>query len=137
MNKCQTHPESEAVFLKMCESCLEGLLEDYAGTELEQAERIARLEAEMKTAVKCNSCMSRQISKLTDEPLSCNPIGDECDQDWRDKGRIAELERQLTREKRASISICQRDINQQKELARLNKKVSELDAEAREDRPYC
>jgi len=39
--------------------------------------------------------MRREINTLTDEPLSCNPIGDECDQDWRDKGEIAELHAQL------------------------------------------
>ena len=49
------------------------------------------LKAELQTAAKCNSCMRRQLT----EPLSCNPVGDECDQDWRDKGRIAELEGKL------------------------------------------
>lgn len=60
------------------------------------ADENERLKNELAIAKKCNSCMSRQIDKLTDEPLSCNPIGDECDQDWRDNKQIADLESRLT-----------------------------------------
>ena len=41
------------------------------------------------------------IPKL--EPPSCNPVGDECDQDCRDKGRIVELEAALAKHERPSI----------------------------------
>ena len=40
--------------------------------------------------------------------------------------RIASLEFNLDLERKINITICQRDVNQQKELGRLNKKVSEL-----------
>jgi hypothetical protein len=51
------------------------------------------LEVEMKQAKKCNNCMTREIFTLTNEPLSCNGTEDgTCDQDWRDKGRIEQLE---------------------------------------------
>jgi hypothetical protein len=56
------------------------------------------LEAVMKQARKCNNCMTREISSLTNEPLSCN--GNEngtCDQDGRDNERIVELEAELAK----------------------------------------
>ncbi len=56
------------------------------------ADENEQLKITVEAYRKCNICMSKQIDKLTDEPLSCNGTEDgTCDQDWRDKGEIAEL----------------------------------------------
>jgi hypothetical protein len=56
-------------------------------------------QTQLQIAKKCNSCMSRQLT----EPLSCNPIGDECDQDWRDNKQIKELEAELAEHEWVSV----------------------------------
>ena len=84
-------------------STLEGTLENLQDDNVAKDERIKKLEDEMVIAEKCNSCMSRQIDKLTNEPLSCNPVGNECDQDWRDNKRIDELEAELAKHQWISV----------------------------------
>jgi len=49
--KCQTCP-SEAVALNRCESCLEGLIENYACTEVEQGNQVMWLKRELTASRK-------------------------------------------------------------------------------------
>ena len=60
--KCQECKISEAVALGKCESCIEGLLENYVATEIEQAERIEGLEAELDAANKRNIGLQESLA---------------------------------------------------------------------------
>jgi hypothetical protein len=53
MSKCK-NCEAIAIYQSMCYSCIEGLLENYADTELEMTARIAELEAQLAEAMADN-----------------------------------------------------------------------------------